>query len=597
MTGHAPNKAARLVQVLTGKYLHWKLATVATLLVSPSLFIGFHLDDLTHRHLFSSLPGAAFLREAYESPFGIANGQPETTRQQIEHGMAPWWTPGDLLISLWRPVSEATHALDAALWPDNAFLMHLQNLAWYFALVVLATQLYRAFWGATTLAGVAAMFYAFDHAHGFAVGWIANRNAVIATTFAVASLLAYRRSLSGSLGLRGLSLLSLALSLLSGEGAVAIVGYVCAHALFVEQDAWLRRMARVAPYLALVVAWRVLYTGIGRGAHGSGLYIDPGREPLTFLHAVLERAPVLLLGTYSLPPAEAYVFAPKGLQPVMLALAVALLVAVVLWSRRLLRQDPVARFWAAGFAGALVPACSTHPHNRLLFFAGLGAFGLLSQMWHAHLERPAWLPGVGLGASLSRAFTAALAGFHLIVSPLLLPLMACSVAYTAAVGRGLDELVQGPPLAGKTLVFLHASDYYQTKLVHSAFALAHVPGPLRAYGLSYGAGPVLAERTGAHTLELTWPNGLWDQEIDGLYRDPRDRMAVGDTVSLTDLTVRVLEVTPDGRPRRARFDFAMDLDAPALHWVRWDRSEPQVFRWRDTGPSIHIDRSESPLGW
>jgi hypothetical protein len=123
------------------------LALLGALGCAPSLFIGFHLDDYVHRYLLSELPGAAELLVAYESPFGIANGDPATNHWQIEQGYAPWWTYPDLLVSLWRPLSEATHRLDAALFPDSAALQHAHSLLWFFALVWATAALYRGMLG------------------------------------------------------------------------------------------------------------------------------------------------------------------------------------------------------------------------------------------------------------------------------------------------------------------------------------------------------------------------------------------------------------------------------------------------------------------
>ncbi len=106
-------RASRLRDYLEHPRLAIALALLATLLCSPSLFIGFHLDDYAHRYLLSELPGGPELHAAYVSPFGIANGQPASIHWQIEEGYAPFWTAPQLLVSLWRPVSELTHRLDA----------------------------------------------------------------------------------------------------------------------------------------------------------------------------------------------------------------------------------------------------------------------------------------------------------------------------------------------------------------------------------------------------------------------------------------------------------------------------------------------------
>jgi hypothetical protein len=45
----------------------------------------------------------------------------------------------------------------------------------------------------------------------------------------------------------------------------------------------------------------------------------------------------------------------------------------------------------------------------------------------------------------------------------------------------------------------------------------------------------------------------------------------GDEVVLSDLRVRVDEVSPDGdRPARVDFEFAVPLEDPSLLWMQWE---------------------------
>lgn len=579
---------------LLARRLGLRLALISLLLTAPCLWLGFHLDDHLHRYMLSDLPGAAELLHAYQSPFGIANGEPDSIRWQIDQGYAPWWTSEHLLVSLWRPISEALHRLDVALFFDNAPLMHAHSLLWWFLLVLAATRLYRGVMGHTTAAGLAALFYAFDHTHGFAIGWIANRNAVLAALFGVLSLHAYH---VGSLRDRArftlLSLLWLGCALLSGEGAVAIAGYLFAHALFMQDGPLPRRLAGLLPHAALIVGWRVAYQAMGRGAHGSGLYVDPVREPLRFVLAAAERAPVLMLGELGLPPAEAYVFYP--FQAAQLALAVAVSLGFLWLCWPLLRRDRVARFWALGMLLSLPPACATHPNNRLLFFAGLGAMGLLSQLWHGYVGGAAWLPaGRGL-RRVGNAFTAAFAGMHLLLSPLLLPLTTLGVAVASPLEPAVRGLLATPGVAGHTLIVVDAPDYFATKLLRPLSALDGVPGPAHVHALSYGAVPLRVRRSGERSVTIDYGGGLLQRPTDWLYSHPDAPLSAGFTRTLPGMTVHLLAVTPDGRPLRARFDFDAALDAPDHRWVRWRDDHFEPFRWRDVGEGFSQPAAKTPL--
>jgi hypothetical protein len=589
----AAQEGGRIVAVLTHPRLPRRLALLATLLTAPTLAIGFHLDDYVHRYLLSDLPGSAALMEAYESPFGIANGDPEVNHWQVEEGYAPWWIDEHLLISLFRPISEASHRLDALLWPASAPLQHAHSLLWFFGLVLVTTRLYRGLMGPTTLAAVAAIFYALDHTHGFAVGWIANRNAIIAAFFGVLSLWTFDRGRRGAPGLAMLSPLLLACALLGGEGSVAIVGYLLAYALFLDDATPLRRLASVTPHLVVVALWRISYNALGHGARGSGLYLDPVREPLEFLAAALERAPLLLLGQIGLPPAEAALFlpAPWPLLIHALALGVAVWLLVSVWP--LLRADATARFWSAGMLLSLVPACTTHPNNRLLFFVGLGAFGLLSQLWHGLLDEAGWVPSSRGYRRVARPFAALATGFHLMVSPLLLPVTACSILLTAPAGRAAEQALSTS--AGRDLVVVSAPDYFHVKLVPVLAALRRQTPPERLRAVSFGDTALQVTRTDATTLHVRYARGILADPLLELYRDRDTPMPVGTRVSLAGLDIEVRALTGDGRVSEARFRFDCDLDDPRFRFLAWN-GEAYV-RWQPPPPGDSVRVAPAPLGF
>jgi hypothetical protein len=434
--------------------------------------------------------------------------------------------------------------------------------------------------GPTTLAGVAAVFYALDHTHGFAVGWIANRNAIIAAFFGVLSLWAFDRGRRGAPGLALLSPLLLVCALLSGEGSIAIMGYLLAHALFLDDAAPLRRLASVTTHLLVVAVWRVAYNALGRGARGSGLYLDPVREPVEFLGAAIERAPLLLLGQVGLPPAEASLFLPAPWPAVIYAVAilVALWMLVSVWP--LLRADATARFWAAGMVLSLVPACTTHPNNRLLFFVGLGAFGLLSQLWHGLLEGARWVPDSRAFGRVARPFAALATGFHLMISPLLLPVTACSILLTAPAGRGAAQALSES--AGRDLVVVSAPDYFHVKLVPVLAALRRQTPPERLRAISFGDTALQVFRTDDTTLRVRFARGILADPLLELYRDRDAPMPVGSRVSLAGLDVEVTALTQDGRVSEARFRFDRSLDDPRLRFLAWDGQG--YSRWRPPAP-------------
>ncbi len=593
----------RLVRWLEHPKLPFGLALVALLLTAPSLAVGFHLDDYVHAYLLSDLPGSDDLLRAYESPFGIANGESEINRWQMEKGYAPWWTSPELLISLWRPVAELPHRLDHWLWPASAWAMHAHSLLYFALLAMAAAFLFRGVLGAGTVGGMAALLYAVDHTHGFAVGWIANRNALLAALFGVLALLAHHRwRLRGS-GLAALLAPLLFLcGLLSGEAAVAVLGYLLSHALFIEKGPPLRRLAALVPCGAVALGWRVAYNWLGYGARDSGLYIDPVREPLRFAVAALERLPVLVMGQYALPPAEAYMFAPGPVATAIWLFALLLLAGLAVVLLPLLLRQRQARFWAFGMACSLLTACSTHPNNRLLFFSGLGAMALLSLVWHGLMERADWLRPGRAWRLLSRGLVAAIMGLHLLVSPLLLPLAACSILLTSPVKRAVAEAIELAGLSesgsrnGRDLVIVSSPDEYFVKLLPVVQALERRPAPRRLRALCFGPVPLEVTRTDARTLSVRFVGGILPDSILQLYRDARLPMRPGQLIELEGLQIRIEQVTGDGRAERVRFIFDQDLDTDRFRWLAWENHRYVPFPLPPIGQSVRVAPARVPFG-
>lgn len=564
------------VRILEHPNLGVGLALLAFCLTAPSLFIGFHLDDFVGRYIYSDLPGAANLYRVYTGGYGIANGNPADTHWQIEQGYAPWWTYPKLVIAMWRPLGLLTHLYEFRAWPDHAFPMHLHNLLWLALGVLCATRLYRGLMG-PLVGGLAATLYAVDHTHGFAAGFICNRYVLLCAAFGTLALDQYCRSREEGAGLgpKVLGPLLYAASLLSGEASISIFFYVVAYAAFADRSRLWNRALAVAPYFLVTVAWRAAYTHLGRGGRFSGLYIDPGREPLHFLHVLFERSPVLLLGELLAPPSDLYMFLSDPGKRLLLGFAFLFFAGLVLAAWPLLRRDRIARFWGAGMLLSLVPASTTHPNNRLLFFVSIGAMGLVAQLWHLYAVE---LRGaiLSLRGRIQGGLAALVLLTHLVASPFALPLVSCSLLLTTPIKRAFADV--GPDVEGKDAVFVTSPDQYSVKLMPMQRRVDGAPLPRRWRVLSIGPqGAVRVARVDERTLDVEYDGGLLHDPLSELYRDRRLTMSVGETVPLEGLSIVVQEVTDDGRARRVRFAFDAPLDAPSFRFYYWANNHFQTF--------------------
>ena len=70
---------------------------------------------------------------------------------------------------------------------------------------------------------------------------------------------------------------------------------------FTDRDQWLGRVKRIISFVLITVVWRLAYTGLGYGATGTLLYIDPILNPVDFITQLVTRFPVLLVSAVGLP--------------------------------------------------------------------------------------------------------------------------------------------------------------------------------------------------------------------------------------------------------------------------------------------------------
>ena len=573
-----------MIRFLGAKRLPLYLAAIAVILSGPSLFIGFYQDDYVARYIYSDLEGASDLYRAYAGGYGISNGVVADNHWQVEAGHAPWWTYPNLRLALFRPVSQATHMLDVALDSSSAPLMHAHNLLWIAFLVVAMTLLYRTTMGAV-VGGFAALLFAFDHTHGFTVGYIANRHALISATFGSLCLWQHIRFRMHGDKLAGLVAPVLyVIALLCGELSVAVVGYIFAYTVFVETGPLLRRSLAFAPYLFITVIWRAVYNWAGYGVEGSGVYIDAGRESLRFLSALAERGPILLLGQFAAPPADiVYLIDAKAVRALAVGAAI-FCVALGAAFVPLFAKNRTARFWAAGLLISIVPAATTFPHNRQLIFTSFGAMALLAQFAEMYAARGA--AALSRGARLVAIPGGIVLFGHLFIAPLAMPLATCSVALAKTFHRQVDKVEDD--ISGRVAVFVTSPDYLAVRLVQLIRRVEGRPLARKWRGLSFGPQAVVVRRPDERTLVLDYEGGILTTSLSELYRDRRLRMAPGQRVELEGLSVTVRGVTDDGRAKSAEFSFDRALDDPEYRFYYWGREGFARFTLPPVGGSVAV---------
>lgn len=549
------------------------VAAAVTLLSATSVGAYRALDDWVLALIASGRGGNVGLRRGGLDLFTFTVGDPADNHGLMDVGvMLPWWTDETLRISFFRPLTSLTHLLDERLWAASPAMMHVHSLAWLLAMLLAAALVYvRLDDDAPIVAGLGFLLYGLCDAHATIVAWIANRNALIAGTFAflaIAAHDAWRRENRPSMGVAAAAAFAAALG--AGELAVGALGYLVAHAVLLEKGTPLRRALSLAPYGATVAAWRVAWARAGFGAHGSGAYIDPLADPAGFLAAAPVKLVMLLHAQFSVPPADVAFLAPPSHRPLQVTVGM-LTIVVVVWLLAPYVRDVKGRFWALGALLALLPLAATFPSDRMLIFVGLGAMALLARLFRAFVAEGA-RGEVRLGF---RSVTIVLfLLLHVVAAPFILSGRAAQMRIFAAVEeRATAGIPNDPSIEDKTVVVLAAPTVLFANYIQAKDEVLGLRRPRHLYLLAGASSEIGVERTGPSELVLRPAAGFLYTPLEQHYR-ATTALSPGYAVSLSTMRAEVVDQRPDGRPGAVRFSFTDPLDRYVfVRWVR-DRYEP-----------------------
>ena len=587
-------------RLLASRWICGVVALLALALTVPSIGNGLGIDDhlLRARVVEDQWSAARSARDLFVFANPDHVGELET---QIASGEISWWAAPQLRWGFMRPVPALLHHAEfSAFGRDGAVWMHLHSVLWMAALAAAVALLYRRMFGATWIAGLAAVLYAIDDGHGFAVGWLSNRGAVMGACFAVLALVAHDRGCRdrwrpGTV----LGPLSLALALVCSEQMVAIAGYLVAYEIVLHRVALRQRVLALTPFAVLIVGWYVGRASLGYGSVGTGSYTDPISEPIAFVGAALQRIPILAHSQLGALPADLWevVFVRRELTWLMVALGVAFLAVVGLVFARLLRTDPVARFWALGMGLALVAVCGAHPNDRHLLLVGIGGSALVARFLGAWVERRDpeqhdMLPRRGATVAAIVLFV-----IHGVLAPIALPIRA---RIPGSVNRGvarIDALVPSDPaLARQDLVIVSVPFKYLCNFASVVRRSNGGVSPQRWRCLGVTPDDVVVSRPDARTLLLRPALGYLRFFEDTNVRARRVPFAAGDRVELPDLAIEVRAVTADARPAEIEVRFAVPLEDPSLRWVAWRDGAYRAFVPPPVGGSVTLPAESFAFG-
>jgi hypothetical protein len=600
--GAGPAKLlTRIRTCLENRYAPLVIAGIAAVIMLPALNAGLIQDDLFHRirlvepsqlpEQLSSTgmipPDAGKLSATLRDMHSFSRSQ-QDTYNLMKSGLSPWWTYKNWRLANWRPLDSFTHWLDYRLFPNSPPLMHLHNIIWFTAVVFLLSILYRQLLTPVWLATVAALLYIIDDSNYLPAMWIANRNLLLALFFSILTLLLHHKWRQQNSLIAGVAApFTLLLSLLSTEAGIATFAYLFAYALIIDRESRTERIVSLIPAFMVIAAWRIVYNALGYGVVGSGFVIDPGREPMRYAKAVLERALVLLSGQWGGTPAEVLNIFSEHAGALYLLAAVLYLTLILLVFIPLLHKNRVALFWFVGMLLCVLPICATIPMNRNLLFVAIGAFGVMTQFIGGLFTKEGWILKSRFWRVPAWILCVTLIFVHIgftIISRAQAPKMVSFFFDTAYSTIKVDP---ADDLTGKTLVVVNAPNPMLFLGMPLLRAYWEEPLPDRTRLLAPAFTPLKITRTGEKTLLIEAQAGNilstdksrrdfkpnfanFYYHFNSLFRPEDLPFKAGEIVWLSDMMIEVISVDANGQPTKVCFDFRVSLDDPSLRWLQWN---------------------------
>lgn len=550
-------------QALDAPWLPYGLSLLPLLLIAHSLNDGWYGDDFVQRVWLLDSPAtnetAAVLSIDGAPPanrfsyalfelFAFADGGPRV-QHWIERGLMPWWTHPELRIRFFRPLTGLTHWLDYQLWPQSPLFMHLQNALWLLLLIAAAVAVFRMLLPPKVALLAAALFALNECLAGAA--WIAGRNALLAAAFVFATIYFHHRWRNGEKRCFFHAMLTLIAALLSSESGVSAFGYLLAYECFLSQRPYKNRGAALAPYLAILIVWKLLYAVLGYGVAHTDLYIDPFNAS-EFMPAVLSRYPALL---------RTLLF-PSGFEQYGL-LSIGCVVLIGCAAAPVIKQNATTRFFLFGMLLSLLPACS-HAWGvsveRLFYIPALGACGFVALVAAYWFQRASALFSVRIviaGLVVCMMMLSAYSMFTKSLKPL-------------QEQRDLINAVSpynemAPPADGAAFLFGTPNStwhFYYPFLNASASRLV-IDSLLP--NLNYEIESI-KEYQMVVSIKKAWRLN----EFDCVWRDRNSfHFEEGQRINAGEFEVVILKVDENGAPRKLQFEFRKPMTNSYYYWRQW----------------------------
>ena len=566
------------------------VAILAFILTLPSLRVGMEADDYFHRMCFEKPESFADVSPSSWDLFKFFDGDEKRNRKLMDLGLLPWWTHPKAKAHFHRPLTALTHWLDHRLWPNSTELTHLHNGLWYALSVFAVALLFRLLMPKKWMAGACAILYAIDDAHGWPAGWTANRNALICTFFGALAIWAYVNwRKNGWRAGAYLSPLLFLTSLLAKEAGVAVLAFIILYEVFLAREFSSKALLANG---AIFISWIFLYKSCGYGVANIGLYVDPAGTPLLFAKTLFLRGPILLLGMWTGPAAEASVALGPIIGRYFLYAAFLVLAWLFCLFYPMLRSCKYGRYFCCTMFLSLIPSTAAFPADRLLFFTGISAFGLLLSFIDGLQSDAAWLPASTIWRKFAHRSVAILLFIHLLLAPLLFVFRTAYPFGPPAMANFYVTLSDDIDIKDKDIIILNSPSILHTMYFPLMRALSGKPTPRACWTLSTGVPYVDIRRKDSRTLTVKPAYGFLQVWFDTLVRSDRFPFKYGDEVTLDGMKASIDELNDRQRPSRVDFEFHEELSSPRYLWLVWDGKRYTPYELPAVGREVRL---ETPL--
>ncbi|UCC68242.1 MAG: hypothetical protein JSV79_14230, partial [Armatimonadota bacterium] len=297
---------------------------------------------LSTLHLWPALATAAALPYLHGLTIGFLSDDFGLVRAAIEAESAADVIRLHPYVLFYRPLSELLWWAGAKLWGAAPLGYHVLHLALHAANSVLVSALAARLLGSRIAAATAGLLFALHPIHVEPVIWAACQPDLLATAFALLSLLLLEAHLAATARpAQGLWLLAaltaFGLSMFSKESSLALPGVVVLRLALMSPVPSRRRTVGIgAAYAVVLIAflgWR--FSALGK--------IGGYKVSFIFWNTVFPSAPLRQLGAFFFPIHRPLLLDTGGLA--LLAAALLLMLAGLIWCIRGLAHVPARRLW------------------------------------------------------------------------------------------------------------------------------------------------------------------------------------------------------------------------------------------------------------